>query len=235
MKKILFAIADAVLSICYYVTMVAMLPMPDQVYPPPDMVFTWKLFRKNARWKHAALAFVGLSGVIGCTSALLANVPITRYTLIGTLTTALDFIGSKLTGREVESAPFVWLVFLAVLIFGKKAPILTGRVMGKGLPLRAMAEEQTFRAGAEDWNIFQKVFASLAFGAIHFANIIYPLAVCVSLAMLGLFLIAIYMRELKRTGSVHAALIECATLHMAYNTLAIGIAILAFVLIVVTV
>lgn len=84
----------------------------------------------------------------------------------------------------------------------------------------ALLEERLFREGAEGWGRANRARACLVFGAIHFANLIYPIAVLVALTLVAGVLMAVYLRRLRGGRDRHAALVAAGSLHYTYNRIA---------------
>lgn len=81
----------------------------------------------------------------------------------------------------------------------------------------ALAEEQGFREGSENWTLWQRTRSCLAFGAIHMVNMIYPFATILPLALCGAGLMAYYNYMLRRTQFRRSAVLAAAVKHRLYN------------------
>lgn len=197
--------------------------MPLRPTPPPDMVFTWKIFFRYLKWRHLALTVIGLAGTIGMLEIFYNYIPFSRPSLFSLIIGTIDFVSFKLTGHFTNQSITAYIVIMILMQSGSTAALFPGRMIGKGVPAWAMKEEQAFRAGAENWSSAQKFFASLAFGLLHFNNIIYPLAACFAITLGGLYYIGIYMHMYKKTGSSQVALLESGTVHALHNLIALTV------------
>lgn len=214
---------DVIFNIRYYLAMFVMLLMPRRPYTPPDMVYTWEIFFKTVRWRHVVLGVIGVASTIGMLNLFLRTMPFTQYTLFSSLAAGINYVIVKLTGHPANESVMAYVV-IAILVAGRGSPgIFPAKVMGKGIPAWAMLEEQAFRSGAENWNPIQKFFASLAFGFLHFNNIIYPIAACLAITVGGVYYTAIYTYTFRKTGNARLALRESAAVHTVHNIIAFTI------------
>jgi hypothetical protein len=95
--------------------------------------------------------------------------------------------------------------------------ILTKRSLGS----MALYEEEDFRAGAEDWSIWQRVRSNALFGIVHIFNLFVPIAAVIGLGSAGWWFMAVYLRAYRNTGSRVSALEESGAVHAAHNRLAL--------------
>jgi hypothetical protein len=86
-------------------------------------------------------------------------------------------------------------------------------------------EEQLFREGSEHWSMWQRVRTCVVFGLIHFANLIYPVAVLIPLMAGAAFFMGAYLRRYRQTGDRTQAVLEASALHYTYNRLALSAAV----------
>lgn len=122
-------------------------------------------------------------------------------------------------------------VALAIWLTGQLSRgIKPVRFEGGGiLDKAAMYEEQWFRMGAESWSPAQRTYSCLSFGAMHIANVWYPVASLLVVTLAGAVFMAVYLKAYRRGGSAVYAVLASAKLHAAYNRFAfayIGVALL---------
>lgn len=87
----------------------------------------------------------------------------------------------------------------------------------------ALREEQIFREGVEDWSILNRIRICLVFGAVHFLNLVYPVAVLIPLCGGAACFMGVYLWIFRRTGDRRQALIGAGAFHYTYNRLALGL------------
>lgn len=105
---------------------------------------------------------------------------------------------------------------------------------GRTLDVMAMHEEQWFRAGAESWNIWQRIYSCVAFGTIHIVNFVYPAASLIVVGVVGAAFMATYLREYRRSGSYERAVLASTKLHASYNRFALCYLAVAIVILVIS-
>lgn len=81
----------------------------------------------------------------------------------------------------------------------------------------ALYEEQWFRAGSEDWTHAQRAYSCVAFGAIHFINVFYPIVTLIALSVAGACFMAVYLKEYRRSQSTELATLASTQVHASYN------------------
>ncbi|QQG41720.1 MAG: hypothetical protein HYV90_00180 [Candidatus Woesebacteria bacterium] len=218
MKKFFYGLVEAIFSIRHYIAIGVMRLIPAQPHPTPYTIFTWQIFFRDLKWRHIILGTIGVGCTMGLLNLFWDHMPLGQYSLLSSITTFVDFVVLKITGHKAQ--PILSYIIIAILVAGKAPRLFPGNVVGKGVPFWAMREEMVFRFGAERWNPVQKFRSALAFGLIHFDNIIYPLAACFAFLFSGLYLTAIYVHTYKKTGSTYLALKESAIVHAVHNIIA---------------
>ena len=98
----------------------------------------------------------------------------------------------------------------------------------------AHEEEKWYRAGAENWNMRQRVASCFAFGACHVVNIFYPFVTCLALCLVGAVFMAVYLAEYRRSGDVYRATMASTKMHARYNIYAFMLILVVFVAFVVS-
>ena len=176
------------------------------------IVHPTKLRLKQTRTSRL-LAAGALVGVLVFVFGLSYLVPWTRtspYTLIADFSVSLwgDLWGT------IASTVFL-LICLVAVGWGTVVPRYRGTQ--SFIDKAAMLEEQWFRMGAEKWNTAQRVWSCLVFGFMHVINIIYSVSLLLAIAGMGAILMAVYLREYRKTQSVEKALLASTKLHATYN------------------
>lgn len=85
----------------------------------------------------------------------------------------------------------------------------------------AVAEEQWFREGSENWGWFGQLRSAFAFGLVHMANLFYPFSTILPLSLCGLVFTHVYMRRYRQSRSREEAVLASAVVHRVYNRLAV--------------
>lgn len=93
---------------------------------------------------------------------------------------------------------------------------------GSLLDKAAASEEQWFRMGAESWSFGQRIVSCVSFGFMHIINIIYPITNLMVLSLMGAVLMAVYLKEYRRSNNTERAVLAATKLHAAYNRFAIA-------------
>lgn len=141
-------------------------------------------------------------------------------------------------GEAIGGKDFSFLLTYGVLIaiFGVivyfATMMLRRGVLGQFLFYAALTEEAWFRYGSENWTFWQRVSSALRFGVAHIANLIVSFVVLGSLSIVGWVFMLVYLNEYKKSGDPEKSLHMSAHFHKHYNYVALGIAFLAFTLLV---
>lgn len=135
-------------------------------------------------------------------------------------------------GEWAYNRGWLWLAGLVIcavvaprLVPGKRRSMYAGSAYYAdhtvGLMSRAaVAEEQWFREGSENWGWFGRLRSAFAFGLVHMANLFYPFSTILPLTLCGLVFTHVYMRRYRQTGSREEAVLAAAVAHRVYNRLA---------------
>lgn len=126
----------------------------------------------------------------------------------------VSLLGPSL-GLVATALSSIWL--MVILSNGYRFPRYGN---GGFIDQAAASEEQWFRMGAESWTIRQRVASCITFGFMHIINVIYPITSLLVISLLGAVLMAVYLREYKRSGDVERAVQVTTKLHAAYNRFA---------------
>jgi len=121
--------------------------------------------------------------------------------------TAIGGQGNPVTGTTDQTSGTVlaWivpLVFIAALL--------------PAIPLFALAEEQSFRQGAERWSFWRRASKCVLFGLAH-ALIGIPIGVALALSCGGAYFMLVYLRRWRATHLEHEAVLESTRAHLVYN------------------
>lgn len=191
---------------------------------PPLPAFTpvWyptnKILRRLPSYRLSA--FVLLVGAVGLLLTLAHSISWMRVSPAVLILDAADAVFGGWLGAIVG-----WLVIIAlmVIVAPRKGTTIEAyrRHDVKFWDRAALYEEQWFRTGAERWTGGQRVFSTLAFGAMHVMNIIYPIASLLVITLVGAVFMACYLRVYGRTGDRQVATLASAKLHAAYNRFAV--------------
>jgi hypothetical protein len=156
---------------------------------------------RGLRPRHFLRAPVVLAGVLVVATALL-RVPGLSFGWWS----AIGGTGNVILGSTTRTAGtiLVWLV-----------PVVFLLLLLPALGLFAEREEQTFRAGAEQWSLGERVATGLRFGLIHLIMGI-PIAVALALSLGGWYFTWAYLRG-YRAGGREAGVLESTRSHLAYN------------------
>jgi hypothetical protein len=121
---------------------------------------------------------------------------------------ALGGVGNPVTGSTDRTTGTVleWLI-----------PLVFVLLLLPAIPLFAEAEEQRFRAGAERWSFWQRVWRGIVFGTVH-ALIGIPIGVALALSVGGWYFTFWYLR-----GGV----LESTRAHTAYNATIVALLLVA--------
>lgn len=167
-------------------------------------------------WLSAIATFLGVIGGVLTLFALLPQLFVSPLSFVlGAFSVSTD------RQATISSSIFYVLAVIAVIVL----------VCSRNFLYHAAHEEEKwFRAGAENWTVWQRTVSCLAFGACHIINIIYPLATCLMLSLAGAVFMMTYLREHRRSGSTYRATMAATKLHARYNICAFGL-IVALVLV----
>lgn len=164
------------------------------------------------RYRGAAflLIVVAISLIIG----LSLLVPWLAISPISVIHALIESMFGKLVANI--ASPLILAVLLTLVSLNVPIKGRSGEVIAD----LAMFEEQWFRMGAEKWTTRQRVVSCGVFGAMHFANMFYPLASLIVLSLVGGVFMTVYLREYSRSGSVERATLASAKFHATYNRFA---------------
>lgn len=118
-----------------------------------------------------------------------------------------------LLGLSDLIASIVLLAFL-MLYF-----IMLSRVVATTARLQraAVAEEMWFRSGCETWSWPRRVYSCMLFGLVHLYNLVVPIAAVFALALGGAVMMAVYLREYRKTRCSIRATLVSGLFHRDYN------------------
>lgn len=135
-------------------------------------------------------------------------------------TSLLSFVVSLFGSGDYNQSAGSLLDGWPIFIFG----IIMVSILGKKERIYryAQAEEEDYRLGAEKWSWSRRVWMCLRFGAVHFWNIIISFALVIALAVAGVYLMVIYLRRYRETGSRTVAVAAATHAHVAYNRVALS-------------
>lgn len=175
------------------------------------------------------LSVLTLMIAIGLLIALTSLLPWTTISLYH----VFYYGGLKATGSELFAQPIaVALSFYTLHLFAKSIDRGSLASQGKLWDKLAMNEEQWFRRGAENWTQLQRFTSCAAFGLVHVANVIYPIAsILVVGFVVGGTALAVYLSEYKRSQDSATATLAATKFHATYNRFAIIYMAVALVLV----
>lgn len=235
MKALLSSVIDVVCNIGYYYSYICYKIVPKPNYEPPTQDFGWSEFKEYVSHRHIILGFASISIAISVVLALVLNFDFMSVSMVGAICALITSAVESTLGIAVGDLPSTILYFgvlSLMMALNNKSMIkkFRGTVVGKGVSSWAMREELAFRAGAENWSLWERFRAAFGFGAIHFGNLFFPLAAIGSSTFAGIFYTSVYLYYYNRTGSVDTALKESASVHTVHNLIAFTL--LAVVLVV---
>lgn len=166
---------------------------------------------RSYRWSGFALFACAISVLVGLVTAV-------PWLGVSPAILLLSLYGNILPSWLAMICTVVSGYWFVRLLSGDMA--ISRHCKGKPLDRAAMHEEQWFRAGAESWSIWQRIYSCAAFGAVHLVNFIYPVASLIVVGLVGAVFMATYLREYRRSGSYERAALASAKLHAAYNRFA---------------
>lgn len=197
----------------WFVSLV-MAMMPPQ--PERHIVYGCGDIRRKIRWYDYLWAAVVLVLFVAAYKAQVAVVPWLKLSPL----TAL-MIGGE---RYIHIPDYITLgvVIGAWIGLGRRKSRKTQGVSSSMhtigiLNKMALAEEQGFREGSENWTLWQRTRSCLAFGAIHMVNMFYAFATILPIALCGAGLMAYYNYTLRRTQFRRSAVLATAVKHRSYN------------------
>jgi hypothetical protein len=166
---------------------------------------------RGLRPVHFALAFPALCCVLTAVIVLL-QIP----GLDWGWWTAMGGLGNPVTGGtdRTSGTALEWLVPLVFIV-----------ALVPALPLFAEAEERIFRLGAEKRSPRGRLWRSIQFGLAH-AIVGIPVGAALGLSVGGAFFTWRYLRTYRATLDTGAATLESTRCHLAYNAVALSIALL---------
>lgn|GEM_PF-372862 len=204
--------------------------------PPYHIVYSFGELKLRFRWYHYLAAVPLLAMMIGLISVQVHFVPwlglsvISGFLALIELTglpwwlgVALFVVGAITVGRLVER-------------FKKKGDNKTKSVSPFSVHTygffnkAAIYEEQAFREGSEHWTLWQRTRSCFAFGLMHMANLFYPLATIIPLAIGGAIFMTVYLQTLRKTRSRRMAVLEASVWHRVYNRIALTALVVSLVL-----
>lgn len=165
--------------------------------------------------KHYQLALASITTVVIVGTLLWWKLPILRYSAI----TASAELVLVLSGRKYISTIYT-IIATDIMLF------LLWRTLSKyrdPLRMAAMREEKMFRAGAENWNMRQRMMSNLVFGGVHLINLYVPLVGVISLATGGWWFMWCYRRAYRESSSRIYALEQSSAFHAAHNKLVLTV------------
>ncbi|MGO3701724.1 MAG: hypothetical protein ACTJG2_00830 [Candidatus Saccharimonadales bacterium] len=169
-----------------------------------------------AYWLTAILT---LFGVIGSIIGLALVVP---WLFVSPLSLVMS--GASL---ENDTQSTVMMVIMCVIVVAAVSILVRVRSF---LYQAAHNEEKWFRSGAEQWTMRQRITSCFAFGTCHLINIIYPVATCLILSLVGAVFMATYLREYRRSHDTYRATMASTKLHARYNICAFSLLVAMFML-----
>lgn len=178
-------------------------------------------------------AFGLLVGAVAVLIVLVLTMPWMRISPAVLVFTATDYLFGDSWGT-VAGMP---IIVALLVILGRAGGTGVGHYKVPGVKLwdaAAMFEEQWFRTGAERWSFGQRVRSTVAFGAVHVVNIIYPIGSLIVVTLVGGAFMACYLRVYRRTGDIKVATLASTKLHATYNRFAIVYMAVALSIVVVT-
>lgn len=92
----------------------------------------------------------------------------------------------------------------------------------------ALKEEIWFRLNSENWTRGQRVKSCVGFGFAHVLNILLMAASLGVLILAGAAFMAVYLRQVKKTGDQRQALYVAARFHADYNMTIVGLVLFVF-------
>lgn len=204
-------------------------PLPGFVpvwYPTPAVL------RRLPSYRLAAFGL--LVGAVTLLIMLVLTIPWMRISPATLVFTATGHLFGDLWGT-IAGVPII-ILLIAMVSEAGGTTILHYKAHGvKFWDGAAMYEEQWFRTGAEKWSPGQRVYSTIAFGAVHVVNIIYPIGSLIVVTLVGGVFMACYLRVYRRTGDTQAATLSSAKLHATYNRFAIVYMAVALLIVVVTI
>jgi hypothetical protein len=187
--------------------------------PERHIVQSHGRLQQRFRLHHYLLALPAIAVVMGLMQLQTHFLPWMKY--------------SVLSGAGALGEATTWYVpVIIVMAYVLLSRSLTPAGINRTLPVRtygffnkaAQDEEHTFREGAENWNLRQRVTSCLIFGAVHQVNLFYPLATILPLALGGGLFMAVYLRTYKGSGqNRRAAVLEATVTHRVYNRIALTV------------
>lgn len=225
--SILRLLVDILINPRYYTNILSLFFMPGRWYEPINITFNWRVFRAMVRWRHLGLGLLSVIMTL-ILANLLFQVPFLQTTLLSLYGGFIEEGFSLILGRQISlgASGYLGLGVLIWFIGTKRIPAILPlhvRLHGSGLPAVSIFEEMVWRYGSEHRNTSQMLLSAISFGLIHFANLIYPLAVCVAIILNGVFCTIVYLKMYKRTRSALAATYESSIVHTVHNILAFAI------------
>ncbi len=194
---------------------------------------TWSDLRPYVTLWTVAAAIVTLVATLWVVSWLFVEVPVLRVSVwslfIGVIKSMgslhvhpSDFYPVLESGSENGGDTGGGGVPMYVKLPFTAGGLLLLRVFVRAIPSYAHWEERMFRRRSQHDGLGQRIRVCVLFGLVHFANIVYPLAVCIALIGAGGVFLASYLRAYRRTESERHAVLQSTALHSVYNVLAIG-------------
>jgi hypothetical protein len=167
------------------------------------------------RWPALGLFAATIAVII----AVAYNVPWLAISPMDAIFSASEhLLGEGTVGRVVG-----WLVL--IVLFVALSSFESGgnhSQRGKFLDRYALAEEEMFRMGSENWTTRQRVTSCFIFGLVHIPNIIFPAITIFMLMLVGGAFMWEYHRIYKRTSDYRIATLAATKLHATFNRWAVA-------------
>lgn len=108
---------------------------------------------------------------------------------------------------------------IVMLVFFMLYFIMLSRVVTTTARLQraALAEEMWFRSGCESWSWPRRLYSCVLFGLVHLYNLVVPIAAVFALTLGGAVMMAVYLREYRKTRSSTRATLVSSLFHRDYN------------------
>lgn len=193
-------------------------PAPKQ---PRHIVYSFGELKLRFKWRHYVFAIPMLIGT---------------FYLIYLQTQVFSWMGySPLTGTIELGKKFgMWtiaalmlLVFLDNKLVRRKKGSSYSRFTIGLFNKAALNEEQAWREGAENWNIWQRFRSCLSFGLIHQPSLIYVFGMFVPHMIMGAVFMTVYLHNYRRTQRRRNAVLAAAVFHRVYNRVALSVVVVS--------
>jgi hypothetical protein len=159
----------------------------------------------------AALTMVGAVGSLITLSATFPLLSLSPHQLV--FNYLRDAVGD-IAGNILSTV----VMFVALMLL---APRYAFSYTGKFWDRSAMAEEQWFRMGAENWSASQRITSCISFGFFHIVNWFYPVSSLIVLCLVGVVFMIVYLQEYKRSNNTTLATLASTKMHSTFNRFAV--------------